>query len=443
MGLIQNQQTYDMIVVGGGVAGLTLVALLNAQAQAAGVEPLRIAVIDRQVSQNNLVQPAAPQQIPSAASPLASTMASAFDPRVVALSPRSINILRAGKVWSILEQRRRCPYFNMRVWDANGCGEIHFDHNDIHQDYLGYILENRELISALRQVTALPHVQFIEGALTQIEDVPHSHLKRVSLSNGMSFNSSFIVGADGAQSQVRQQCGFSTRQWSYGHTAIVTTVKTARPHAFTCWQAFMPQGPLAFLPLNVLANPADRSEYLHSIRENGEHSAYSSIVWSTQTAHAETLMALDDNAFCRALSRHSGYRLGDVLSTDKRWSFPLNQCHAKYYVQPSVALVGDAAHSIHPLAGQGANLGLYDVDVLAREILRGQKKALPLGDLGVLQRYQRQRMGQNLLAMTAMEGFKRLFEPDQLLLNWVRNRGLSHLNRWSGVKKYLMNVAAG
>jgi len=168
-----------------------------------------------------------------------------------------------------------------------------------------------------------------------------------------------------------------------------------------------------------------------------------SIVWSQDTAEAERLMSLDDEQFCSALSRASEHCLGDVHEVEKRFAIPLRQRHAKDYVIPRVALIGDAAHSIHPLAGQGVNLGFADIEVLAEEIARGANREIDLGDLSVLKRYQRRRKPENLATMAAMEGFKRLFAAQPPAVRLLRNMGMSTLNELTPVKNQLIKIAMG
>jgi len=219
---------------------------------------------------------------------------------------------------------------------------------------------------------------------------------------------------------------FATREWDYGHRAIVATVQVEKSHEDTCWQRFLPSGPLALLPL-----PA----------ENGQH--YCSIVWSLQDALVDDLLAMDEGDFCAELERASERRLGRIVGSSPRFAFPLRQRHAVDYVQQGVALVADAAHTIHPLAGQGINLGLQDVAVLAEEILSARARGANPGQLQVLRRYQRRRKGENLLMMTAMDGFKRLFEQEALPLRWLRNVGMRSVDQLAPVKQQLMRHAMG
>jgi 2-octaprenylphenol hydroxylase len=219
---------------------------------------------------------------------------------------------------------------------------------------------------------------------------------------------------------------FKTREWDYGHRAIVATVQVAESHQETAWQRFLPSGPLAFLPL-----------------PGTENAHYCSIVWSLQDDLVDDLLALDDASFCGELNKAFENCLGGALGSSPRFAFPLRQRHALDYVQPGVALVADAAHTIHPLAGQGINLGLQDVAALAEELLAAHGRGIGPGQVDVLQRYQRRRKGENLLMMSAMDGFKRLFEQDALPIRWLRNAGMRGVGRIAPLKQRLMRHAMG
>ena len=221
--------------------------------------------------------------------------------------------------------------------------------------------------------------------------------------------------------------GISHQEKSYQQSAIVTTVKTEQAHQHTAWQRFLETGPLAFLPLRSC--------------EGDDHSC--SIVWSLDDEELDAKMALDDKAFASALARAFEHRLGDIIAVDKRFAFPLRQRHADLYVQPGLALVGDAAHTIHPLAGQGVNLGLMDAAVLTEELIRACQRQLELGELSVLQRYQRRRRGDNALMMGTMSGFKLLFGEPALPVRWLRNTGMNWLNELSPVKNRVAANAMG
>jgi len=264
---------------------------------------------------------------------------------------------------------------------------------------------------------------------------------RIGLDEGSQLTADLLVAADGAQSRLRDLAGFGVREWAYGQKAIITSVRTERPHGYTARQRFMHTGPLAFLPLQW--RPSGTGGEVPESDGRAWDSHYSSIVWSADSRLAEELMALDDAAFCRRLTRDFEARLGAVEACDRRYAIPLYQRHARNYVRPGVALVGDAAHSIHPLAGQGVNLGLKDVAALARQLNRGLERGLPLSEPSLLRRYQRQRLGDNLGMMAVMESFKHLFGSTAPEWIWLRNEGLRRVDALPLVKNTLARKAMG
>jgi len=248
----------------------------------------------------------------------------------------------------------------------------------------------------------------------------------LTLTDGQRFVTPLLVAADGANSTVRRLSGCQTREWDYLHHAIVTSVRCAEPNQRTAWQRFTDDGPLAFLPL-----------------QRGGDQHWCSIVWSVPESEASRLMGLDDEAFRTTLGRAFEHRLGEVLEADPRLCIPLRQRHAKRYVQPGLALIGDAAHSIHPLAGQGVNLGLLDAATLAEVIRAAQARGEPPGSARVLGRYERRRMPHNLAMMAAMEGFERLFQADPPLVRWLRNTGLKEVQALPEAKAMFVRQALG
>lgn len=349
-----------------------------------------------------------------------------FDPRVVALTQASQKLFERIGLWQAIEQTRACAYRDMHVWDGEGTAEIHFNAGEVRVPQLGHIVENSVIVKHLRErLAAFPNIQLIQpAALENLQT--HSQYTSVLLNNGVQINTQLLFAADGAQSRVRELAEFETREWDYNHTAIVTTVQTELPHQHTAWQRFMRTGPLAFLPLPSV---------------NGKH--FCSIVWSAEPELAAEIMALDDAQFCVRLGRAFENKLGGVLQSAQRFAIPLRQRHAKDYIKPGIALVGDAAHNIHPLAGQGVNLGLLDVVAITQEIERALARQLPLNDFSILRRYQRARMAGNLSMMAAMETFKRLFASRSLMVTWIRNLGMRQVNNLSELKKIIVKSAMG
>jgi 2-octaprenylphenol hydroxylase len=397
----------DVLIIGAGMAGLTLACAL-AEAD------LQILVVDPHA-------PPAPEQWPAT-----------FDPRVSALTHASENILRKLGVWDAMTAHRVAAFTGMDVWDANGTGNIQFGAEESGVTHLGHLVENRvttHCLFALLQQCA--NVEFRKLALARILENENGGdaAWKVLLSDGCEIVPTLLIGADGAQSKVRDQLGFRCRTWAYGQSAIVTTVTTEQPHDNVARQIFRDTGPLAFLPLRELTN--------------SKRSCISSIVWSLTSADAQRIMTLDDAAFCQQLGAAFEQRLGKVIAADKRFCFPLTQNHAVDYVLPGVALIGDAAHTIHPLAGQGINLGFLDAAVLAEEILHAHEKGLPIGDFSVLRRYQRRRKADNLLMMSVMEGFKRLFGTSIPPLQVARNLGMAFFNRHTLIKQQILQRAMG
>nr|WP_199824554.1 2-octaprenyl-3-methyl-6-methoxy-1,4-benzoquinol hydroxylase [Pseudomonas resinovorans] len=350
--------------------------------------------------------------------------AGAFEPRVSALSAASQRILLRLGAWPGVLARRSSPYSDMHVWDGSGTGQIHFSASSVHADVLGHIVENRVIQDALMEPLHDSGIGLMPGArLERMRRSGDDWL--LTLVDGRELRAPLVVAADGANSAVRRLAGCATREWDYLHHAIVTSVRCAEPHQRTAWQRFTDDGPLAFLPLE----------------RDGEH--WCSIVWSVTPAEAERLMALDDAGFCSELGRAFEWRLGDVLGADPRLCIPLRQRHAKRYVEEGLALIGDAAHTIHPLAGQGVNLGFLDAAVLAEVLQHAAGRGERLADERVLGRFERRRMPHNLAMMAAMEGFERLFQADPLPLRWLRNSGLKWVDGMPEAKALFVRQALG
>ncbi|WP_375741577.1 2-octaprenyl-3-methyl-6-methoxy-1,4-benzoquinol hydroxylase [Pseudomonas boanensis] len=351
--------------------------------------------------------------------------AASFEPRVSALSAASQRILGRLGAWRGVEARRSSPYSDMHVWDGSGTGQIHFSASSVHAEVLGHIVENRVVQDALMEPLHDTDIGLMPGSrLERLRRSGNDWL--LTLVDGRELRTPLVVAADGANSAVRRLAGCATREWDYLHHAIVTSVRCAEPHQRTAWQRFTDDGPLAFLPLD---------------REGDEH--WCSIVWSATPAEAERLMALDDAAFCQALGKAFEWRLGEVLAADPRLCIPLRQRHAKRYVEEGLVLIGDAAHTIHPLAGQGVNLGFLDAAVLAEVLLHAIGRGERLADERVLSRFERRRMPHNLAMMAAMEGFERLFQADPLPVRWLRNSGLKWVDGMPEAKAMFVRQALG
>lgn len=401
---MNNQpQHFDLVIVGAGLVGASLACTI---AQQGNAQSLRIALIEA----GNDAQHFAEEN---------------FDPRVVALTQASQDLLISIGVWDEIAQARICAFRDMHVWDGEGTAEIHFNSAEVRAKHLGHIVESSVILAALQEkITQHANITLIQPA--RVATLTNGNGVEIILDNGEILSTRLLIAADGSQSKVRELAEFETREWDYGHKAIITTVQTELPNQATAWQRFMRTGPLAFLPLSTI-----NEKY------------FCSIVWSAETELADELMQLSDDEFCNRLGSSFEYKLGKILHSSERFAIPLRQRHAKTYIQPHIVLVGDAAHNIHPLAGQGVNLGLLDVAALSQEIERALVRKIPLNDFSILRRYQRQRLAGNLIMMSAMEAFKRLFGSSSLMLALLRNSGMRQLDSVTELKKIIVKAAMG
>lgn len=385
---------YDVIIVGAGMVGATLACAL-------GDSALRIALVE-----NRLPEPPG----------------SDIDLRVSAIGRASQRIFVALGVWNPMTAYRVSPFREMHVWDAAGSGVIHFDSADLGESLLGWIIENRVIQTALlERVRTFANVDLLcPASLDRVsfrESGVHTQLR-----SGEALHARLLIGADGVNSRVRQWAGIDTLGWGYEQKAVVTHVSTENPHQETAWQRFLSTGPLAFLPL---------------------HDGRCSIVWSTASKEADYLLSLDDQAFALQLGKAFEWRLGNIIEVGHRVAFNLRLQHAKSYAKPHVALIGDAAHVVHPLAGQGVNLGLLDAAALAEVLLEAATGHRDIGSLKVLRRYERWRKGENLLMLGLMDGFKRLFGNSLPPVQRLRNIGLKLTDAAGPVKNLLARQAMG
>lgn len=392
---------YDVIIVGAGMVG-ALTAVLTAQ------QGLTVALIDKHSGHFSLSVPPA------------------YDARVSAISKLSQQLLEQAGAWQRIPAERLAPYHKMVVWDGLGDGYVDFDGFYQQDPTLGQLVENAVLCDAL-----MKSVHDTRGIDLYLEDTIADQKMTeqgvsVTLQSGKALQGSVLIAADGAQSPLRHAMGFATVEWDYGHHAIVTTVEIDHSHEDTAWQAFGEEGILAFLPMPSV---------------NGKH--YVSIVWSVAPAEAESLVALDEDAFCRRLTYAMNRRFTALSITVPRMAIPLRQRHAKSYVQEGIALIGDAAHTIHPLAGQGANLGFADVSDLVPILIKAHKRGEALGSMKILRRYQRARMLDNIAMSASMEAFKRMFSTQQPLIVQLRNIGMKMCHSSATVKRHLVAHASG
>jgi 2-polyprenylphenol 6-hydroxylase len=420
---------FDFLIVGGGITGCVMASLLVNRKLAA---PGRVAIVAEGA------QPAV----------VAAVADSEWDLRVFALSRASQRLRTLCGAWQLLPTQKYNAYERMCVWDARGghplggpplggtprggapagTDSLSFDCAELGEPNLGYIVEGRALQTACRRAATAAGAVFIDAGILEIL-VDEAHVS-VNLSDERDLQGQLLIAADGADSTARKLLGIDTAGHAYHQDALVAHVRTALSHRNTAWQRFLPLGPLAFLPL-----PDGRS----------------SIVWTTARPEALRLRSLDAAAFGAELEIASGEVLGACELTTPVASFPLKLQYALDYARPRAVLVGDAAHAVHPLAGQGLNLGLLDCAVLA-EVLGGDSRDLRSATLGgpvrfgehkLLRRYERRRKSENVLAATVFDGLERLFSNDSTVLARLRIAGLGAVGRVPFVKRELASRALG
>lgn len=391
---------FDVIVVGGGMVGLCFAALAARDERLAA---WRIAIVEP-------VAPRAPRD-------------EAVDIRVSALSRASQRILEAAGAWPALAARA-CPYEEMVVWDAasrpDAHDALHFSAAESGELDLGNIVENLRVQWALLESPRLKGVTQLRAGLESLE--VEDDAARLALSDGRRLACGLVVGADGGQSRTRELSGIGRAGWAYDQSAVVAHLRTERLHRHTAWQRFNPDGPVAFLPLR---------------------DGRVSLVWTTSAAAATDLLAVEPTAFGRRVAEASDHVLGAVELDSDRAAFPLALWHAREYVRPRLALLGDAAHTIHPLAGQGVNLGLLDcaalVEVLAEAV---SAEGEPFG-LRTLRRYERWRRSENALMLGATDALNRLFGERSMAVATIRRLGMALANSQPVVRRALVMRALG
>ena len=384
----------DVLIIGGGLVGLSLAAAL-------GGAGLAVAVVDREDP--------------------AGTLDAGFDGRVSAIAHASWRMLQAAGIARHLPAAE--PILDIRVSDGASLLFLHFDHRDLGPEPFGHMVENRHARVALRarlaelgdrvELFAPAEVQAVERA---------SEWVTASLGEGARIRARLCVAADGRGSRLRASAGIRTVGWRYGQTGIVCTVAHERPHRGVAQERFLPAGPFAVLPMT-----GDRS----------------SLVWTEEADLAPAILALDEAQFLAELERRFGDHLGRLRVVGPRWSYPLSLHLATRYVDHRLALIGDAAHGIHPIAGQGLNLGLRDVAALAELIVDRDRLGLDCGSADLLARYQRWRRVDSLVLAAVTDGLNRLFSNDLAPLRLVRDLGLALVNRARPAKRLFMRHARG
>lgn len=394
----------DVVIVGGGLVG-GLTALLLAQG---GVQAT---VLD--------AAPVLDQE---------KTLA-VMNPRVLALSQATIHLLKTVDVWDDLA--RQIPYSGMQVWNKNGYGEINFGHASEQQPQsdqaLGSMVEPSVLNVAIQQKM----LQQLKDYRTQVKVIRIEQIPQgwsIQLADGTVLKTKLLIGADGANSFVREQAYIDLDVLDYKQAAISCAIKTTQPNQYVARQIFLPTGPLAYLPMASL-----------DAQENGY---WQSIVWTLPDDYADEYSALSDQAFMQLLTQESLQMLGEVVAVRSRAQFPLKARAAQRYIKSGLALIGDAAHVIHPLAGQGVNIGCLDAAVLCDVLLHDLKRGVWANEQTLL-RYEHQRKGQNDAMMHSMSAIGWLESSELFPFVWARNFGLKQVEQFDWFKDRFMRQANG
>ncbi len=407
-----HQPDYDVIVIGGGMVGA---------ATALGMAKAGLRVM--------LVEKLAPSLVWSESMP--------YQVRVSALTRASENILRNLGAWEGIQARRAHPFVAMHIWESLGGEETHLSAQEVGAPNLGFVVENSVIQAALwekcqqhKQIEIILEDNLVSLTLTEkntensencqnsqscISVLPEVHLEKRGI-----LSARLIVGADGAFSQVRHMANIGLDSHDYGQCAVVGCVKTEKSHEDTCWQRYTPDGPFAFLAMDQNV---------------------SSIAWYLPLEKMQWALNLDDADFARAVTEASGERLGQVIEVAERGAFTLVRRHAQQYVKPGLALVGDAAHTIHPQAGQGVNLGLLDASALIEVVTQAHEKSKPIGHYAVLRKYERWRKGDNVVVQRSMEFFDGLFRQQPGVQTQLRQAAMPILNRLKPMKHWLIEEA--
>jgi 2-octaprenylphenol hydroxylase len=384
------KKTPDIIIVGGGIPGLTLACLLAHQTR------LSIAILE--------LSPSRQQH------------------RVSAISLSSKHLFDSLQIWKDIA-KEASRFRHMQVWDAACKGEITFDCSEIAEPALGYIIENQTIQSALeKRVKDFPQIEII-APIKLTNMIQGEDAIELTTEDNQTFQTRLAIAADGANSWLRKQAGIEVKKFDYHQHAIIATVQTSIQHHETARQIFLPTGPLAFLPLL------------------DKHT--SSIVWSLPDEEAVRLMNLEPEDFQQALAKAFEYRLADVIDVGKRFMFPLARQKAATYIGHRLALIGDAAHTIHPLAGQGLNMGLLDAASLAQVIATAIQNHKNFSGVSSLRAYERWRKADNLLMFAGVDIIKNLFDSDNQSIQSLRSFGLNTVNRMKWLKNMFARHALG
>ena len=398
---------FDIAIVGGGMVGLAMAASL-------AETDLKVLLIEKQ----NLSEFFPPDLLENK-----TVKDQDFDVRVSAISPANRELLSQFNAWQNIPKQRLANYQKMSVWDGDGTGKIEFSASQVAEPNLGVIVENRVIQAALlKRIQSFGNIQCVFGFELDDIQISDNHVE-IHLSNDQIYKSQLLIGADGANSLVRQKLDIESKQMPYDQIAFVANVQTEIDHQDTAWQRFTPNGPVAFLPL------ANKN--------------LCSVVWSLDQELAEKLQKISTEEFVKQLQQAFESKLGKVSPVSKHFGFPLIKRHSQSYLKQRVALIGDAAHTIHPLAGQGVNLGFQDVACLSNLIIKLHNQQRDFGLKENLRPFERERKTENLMMQNAMSGFKNLFSNQSMPVTLIRNFAMSALNNIPIAKEIMIKKAMG
>jgi len=390
----------EALVIGGGLVGA-------AQAVAFAIHGVR----------TNVVDVADPEK----------GLDTGFDGRASAIALATQRVLAAIGVWDKLGDQP-APILDIRVSDGPSRLFLHYDHREIGDGPFGYMVENRHMRAALlARMREIPHLRL--RAPAAVASLTRSrHGVEANLADGTTVRADLAVGAEGRNSPSREAAGIKVTRWSYEQTGIVCTVRHTKSHGFVAQEHFLPAGPFAILPLNGDAEcPGNLS----------------SIVWTERRDLAPGLLALDDAEFKAELDRRFGDFLGETEIVGPRWSYPLSLQYAETAISRRLALIGDASHGMHPIAGQGLNMGLRDVAALAEVVIDVHRLGEDIGSPPILERYERWRRFDNTLMLATTDGLNRLFSNDIGPVTLARDLGLAAVNAVPPLKRFFMRHAMG
>ncbi|CBI38241.3 unnamed protein product, partial [Vitis vinifera] len=418
-GLPNNVVHYDIAIVGGGMVGMALACSLASMPL---TKQLNVAIIDSN---------------PALEGKTCIKKEDPPDPRVSTVTPATISLFKDVGAWQYVQQHRHAYFDKMQVWDYTGLGYTRYNARDVDKEVLGCVVENKVLHSSLlsciqntdlkkriypsRLNSMTLHQNHLPTMMDSTSSSLHASLAKLELSDGNSLYAKLVVGADGAKSRVRELTGFKTTGWYYSQNAVICTVEHKTENQ-CAWQRFLPSGPIALLPVG---------------------DKFSNIVWTMNPKESSACREMNENDFVKALNHALNYGYDVVKLVSGRMVFPLSLRHANNYASKRVVLIGDAAHTVHPLAGQGVNLGFGDAFALSRIISEGIAVGTDIGEVHLLKKFEAERKRENIMMMAILDGFQKAYSVDFGPLNVLRAAAFHGAQYISPLKRSIISYASG